>query len=78
MTLEELAQVQRDTTMGFEYCFLHYSDFEEIADPAFHELRLNYINAQKKLYDYLRLDEYEENDEDYIEYGDEYGDMEDQ
>ena len=38
---------------GFDYCFLHYSSFQNIADEKFHQLRKNYINAHKELETYL-------------------------
>ena len=38
---------------GFDYCFLHYSDFREIEDEEFHRLRDNYLKAQKQLEEYL-------------------------
>lgn len=38
---------------GFDYCFIHYSDFEEIKDEQFHILRKKYIQAQKELKKYI-------------------------
>jgi hypothetical protein len=42
---------------GFDYAFRHYSNFEDIEDPKFHELRLAYVKAAKDLAEYLGLDE---------------------
>ncbi len=38
---------------GFDYCFMHYSNWEEIKDKEFHRLRINYIEAAKKLRQYI-------------------------
>jgi len=38
---------------GFEYTFLHYSDFDEIKDDKFHELRKAFLKAQKELDEYI-------------------------
>jgi hypothetical protein len=38
---------------GFDYCFEGYSNWKEIDDPIFHELREAYLNARKKLNDYI-------------------------
>jgi len=57
---------------GFDYCFRHYSSFEEIKDEKFHELRLNYIQIAEELENYVEtqyelkqneIDNYEEKDE---------------
>jgi hypothetical protein len=42
---------------GFDYAFIHYSNYEDIKDPKFHKLRLAYIKAVKELSEYLGLDE---------------------
>ncbi len=42
---------------GFHYAFVHYSDFEEIADPEFHRLREEYKKASRALADYLKVQE---------------------
>jgi hypothetical protein len=39
---------------GFDYAFRHYSRFEEIKDPEFHKLRVAYVEAAKKLAEYIR------------------------
>lgn len=38
---------------GFDYCFIDYSDFEQIKDEKFHELRKAYIQAHDDLIKYL-------------------------
>ena len=38
---------------GFDYCFDGYSNWEEIEDPIFHELRTAYLKAKKRLNDYI-------------------------
>jgi hypothetical protein len=57
---------------GFDYCFRHYSSFEEIKDEKFHELRLKYIQIAEELENYVEtqyelkqdeIDNYEEKDE---------------
>ena len=54
---------------GFDYCFRHYSSFEEIKDEKFHELRLKYIQIADELESYVEtqyelkqdeIDNYEE------------------
>ena len=54
---------------GFDYCFRHYSSFEEIKDDKFHELRLKYIQIAEELENYVEtqyelkqdeIDNYEE------------------
>jgi hypothetical protein len=42
---------------GFDYTFRDYSDFKDIKDPKFHELRLAYKAAAEKLADYVRVEE---------------------
>lgn len=38
---------------GFHYCFEHYSNFDEIKDDKFHELRLKYLESSKELRNYI-------------------------
>jgi hypothetical protein len=38
---------------GFHYCFKHYSEFKEIKDKKFHELRLAYLEAADALEKYI-------------------------
>lgn len=58
MTAKEFRRVQ-DTVdnEGFEYAFLHYSDFTEIKDPEFHKLREAYLAAQKALAEYIGVED---------------------
>lgn len=53
---------------GFDYAFRNYSDFEEIKDEKFHELRKAYVVAAKALAEYTGCDDadsadYDEDDE---------------
>jgi hypothetical protein len=38
---------------GFDYCFESYSNWEEIKDKRFHELRKNYLESKKLFADYI-------------------------
>lgn len=38
---------------GFEYCFLHYSDFKNIEDELFHKLRNQYLDSMDELQKYI-------------------------
>ena len=38
---------------GLDYCFKHYSDFENIEDKAFHKLRKAYIKANEEIQEYI-------------------------
>lgn len=52
--LEDFEMVQyRMDAEGFHYCFKHYSSFDEIDDPKFHELRLAYLAAADSLAEYV-------------------------
>ena len=44
---------------GFDYAFTHYSDFSEIKDKKFHELRKKYLEAQEALQNYINEEELE-------------------
>lgn len=46
-----LARIENE---GFDYCFRHYSNFEEIDDVEFHRLRLAYISAANELEEYIK------------------------
>lgn len=39
---------------SFDYSFDGYSDWHEIKDEKFHEIRLEYLNAKKKMMKYLK------------------------
>ena len=38
---------------GIDYCFEHYSSFEEIEDEEFHKLRLEFLESMRKLKSYV-------------------------
>lgn len=40
---------------GFHYAFVHYSDFSEIKDQKFHDLRRQFLEANDRLAHYLNL-----------------------
>ena len=48
----ESAQYRMDEE-GFNYCFDGYSNWTNIKDEKFHELRLSYLKAAKDLRDYI-------------------------
>jgi hypothetical protein len=66
MTLEELEDWQmvqyRMGNEGIDYCFEHYSSFEEIKDEEFHKLRLEFLESMKKIREYVnnKIESYEE------------------
>lgn len=41
---------------GFDYAFLHYSNFEYVTDQKFHQLRQAYIEAHRALAKYIGAD----------------------
>jgi len=41
---------------GFDYAFTGYSNFDEVKDDKFHELRQAYVAAADALKDYLGLE----------------------
>jgi hypothetical protein len=47
---------------GIDYCFEHYSSFEEIEDEEFHKLRLEFLESMKKIREYVKdkIGNYEE------------------
>lgn len=54
MTNEEQKEVAfRVEEDGFDYAFRNYSDFAEIKDERFHELRKAYIQAAQELEAYV-------------------------
>ena len=55
---------------GFDYCFRHYSSFEEIKDEKFHELRLKYIQIADELENYVET-QYELKQDEIDNYEDE-------
>lgn len=55
MTEEEKKNVKTSAhEEGFDYCFDGYSNFREIKDEKFHELRKAYLNAKKNLENYFK------------------------
>ena len=38
---------------GFDYCFRHYSSFEEVEDEKFHSLRESYRKIAEELEEYV-------------------------
>jgi len=44
---------QKKGSEGFDYCFRFYSNFEEIKDKKFHELREAYKKIANELDDYI-------------------------
>jgi hypothetical protein len=42
---------------GFDYGFAHYTDFPEIDDKEFHELRNEYLEARQNLLDYCDIED---------------------
>jgi len=41
---------------GFDYAFTGYSEFKEVKDEKFHELRRDYLKAADELASYLGVD----------------------
>jgi hypothetical protein len=68
MTEEELENWQavdyRMRDEGMDYCFEHYSSFEEIKDEEFHKLRLELLDNMRKIRKYVE-DKIESYEEDY-------------
>jgi hypothetical protein len=66
MTEEELENWEsvkyRMKEEGIEYCFKHYSTFEEIKDEEFHKLRLELLNSMEKIRNYVnnKIESYDE------------------
>jgi hypothetical protein len=52
---------------GIDYCFEHYSSFEEIKDEKFHELRLQFLKSLKEIQNYVneKCQEEVEKDDEY-------------
>jgi hypothetical protein len=47
---------------GIEYCFEHYSSFEEIKDEEFHKLRLELLESMRNIRHYVehKIESYDE------------------
>jgi len=41
---------------GFDYAFVHYTDFKEIEDEKFHQLREAFLAARSELVSHLNLE----------------------
>jgi hypothetical protein len=58
MTEEELKNWEmvryRMDNEGIDYCFEHYSSFEEIKDEEFHKLRLEFLDSMSKIRKYVK------------------------
>jgi len=52
---------------GIDYCFEHYSSFEEIKDEKFHKLRLQFLKSLKEIQNYVneKCQEEVEKDDEY-------------
>jgi len=55
--------VYRMENEGFDYCFVHYSNWDEVEDAEFHRLRNNYLDSMNSLKQYI-TEKYNEIDED--------------
>jgi hypothetical protein len=57
MTYDELENWQsvqyRMEKEGFDYCFISYSDWDEIKDEEFHRLKLGFLQSMKELREYI-------------------------
>ena len=57
MTNEELENWEavhyRMDNEGIDYCFKHYSSFEEIKDEKFHELRNKFLTSLDEIQNYV-------------------------
>lgn len=54
--LEEWKSVHyRIEEEGIDYTFMHYSNFEEIKDEKFHQLRQEYLKISKELKNYVEM-----------------------
>lgn len=69
MTYEEIENWQavhyRMDNEGIDYCFEHYSNWEEIEDEEFHKLRLEFLSSMDKIRKYVK-DKIENSEEDGI------------
>jgi len=52
--LEDWQMVQyRMSNEGIDYCFKHYSSFEEIKDEKFHEIRNKFLTSLDEIQNYV-------------------------
>jgi hypothetical protein len=42
---------------GFDYAFVNYSNFDDVKDEKFHELRQAFLNARQELKEYVGAEE---------------------
>lgn len=42
---------------GFDYAFVHYSNFEEVKDEEFHKLREAFLKARREFVEFLNLED---------------------
>ncbi len=54
-TMEDVQEIIESE--GFDYTFVDYSDFDEIDNDEFHELRESYLNARKRLRGFMERQE---------------------
>lgn len=70
MSEEELEDWQmvryRMDNEGLEYCFKHYSSFEEIKDKEFHKLRKQLLETMEKMRTFVeeKIESYDEEQQD--------------
>ena len=43
---------------GFDYTFAHYSNFNDIKDKEYHELKKKFLDSRAELGKYLKLEDY--------------------
>ena len=57
----QMVQYRMDNE-GLEYCFKHYSSFEEIKDEEFHKLREELLGSIEKIRNYVdsKIESYDE------------------
>ena len=57
MTYDELENWQsvqyRMEEEGFDYCFISYSDWDEIEDEEFHKLRKEFLSSMKNIKEFV-------------------------
>ena len=51
-TMEDVNEIIESE--GFDYTFVDYSNFEEISNDEFHELREGYLNARRRLKTFMK------------------------
>lgn len=52
--MEEMQNVLEDIEIeGFDYAMVHYSNYEDVENKDFHDLRLEFLTARKALMDFL-------------------------